>query len=435
MGRHTGEVTVQVNRAGKRKIAVGMTAAPVLAAAFLTGCSSEVTDPPDAAVLISPKNASGSVKPDTPITVKASKGRLQNVTVVSKNGVVEGVLAADGASWQSRWPLDPATSYSVTATAFGTDGQTETAAASFKTIKPKKTTPTTVLFPKPGETVGVGMPIKLHFDKAVTNRAGVERALEVRSTKPVEGAWHWFDSQNVVFRTKDYWPSHTKVRVVGHTTGVRFSKNVYGDKNVDLNFRIGDRIVTKGSARTHHITVKREGQKARRFPVSMGMGGSRKYTTTSGNHLSMEKEYMTIMTSPGIGPGSPGYYSQNVYWTVRISDSGEYLHSAPWSTGSQGNSNVSHGCVNMSPSAARWFNKISHRGDPINITGTSRQLETENGWGYWQLDWKQWVKGSKAKSVTTSSLTGELPKPAAPTTSTTAVKQPVKPMTRETVKS
>ena len=91
------------------------------------------------------------------------------------------------------------------------------------------------------------------------------------------------------------------------------------------------------------------------MPMSAGQGGDWKYYTTSGIHLAMSREPVTVMTSPGIGPGSAGYYQLTVYNTVRISNSGEYVHSAPWSVGSQGYANVSHGCVNVSPENAAWF--------------------------------------------------------------------------------
>jgi len=252
------------------------------------------------------------------------------------------------------------------------------------------------------------MAVKVGFDRDVAdaNKAGVERALEVRSSKPVEGAWRWFDDRNVIFRTKEYWPAHTKVRVVGHLTGVPIAGGRYGAKDVDLEFSVGDRIESVGDARKHRVVVKRNGRTVRTMPASMGMGGARKYTTTNGIHLTMEKEYMTVMTSPGIGPGQAGYYRQNVNWTVRISNSGEYLHSAPWSVGSQGRANVSHGCVNLSPANGKWFHNISHRGDPVVITGTNRELEPENGWGYWQLNWQEWLKGSRAQGLTTGTLTG-----------------------------
>ena len=64
------------------------------------------------------------------------------------------------------------------------------------------------------------------------------------------------------------------------------------------------------------------------------------------------------------GPG----YSISVPWSVRITWSGEYLHDAFWSVGDQGFSNVSHGCVNMSPANAETFYKMTVPGDPVKIT-------------------------------------------------------------------
>ncbi|GAB2860402.1 Ig-like domain-containing protein [Actinocorallia aurea] len=392
---------MQVNRAAVRAGAAGLLLVPLLAS-----CSGEKSAPPEAGLAITPANA-GAVQPDAPVTVQATRGKLQNVTVTDAAGqAVPGVLAADGASWKSKYPLDPGARYAVAATALGADGQVQTAESAFTTNKPSQTAAGVIEFPEAGETVGVGMPIKINFDREVTDKAAVERALEVRASQPVQGAWRWFDDKSVIFRTKDYWPAHTKIRLIGHLAGVQLAKGVYGAQNVDRSFRVGERIETVGSAKTHKVEVKVAGKKARTMPASMGMGGAYKYLTTSGNHLTMEKEYMTVMTSPDAGPGDPGYYQQNVYWTVRISNSGEYLHSAPWSMGSQGYANVSHGCINLSPENAKWFHKISHRGDPVKIIGTERPLEPDNGWGYWQLDWKGWLKTSKAQAITTASMDG-----------------------------
>ncbi|MEO5874374.1 MAG: Ig-like domain-containing protein [Streptosporangiaceae bacterium] len=424
---------MQVNRAGTAALLL----TPLMAAGACSGATP--VDRPVAGVQITP--AGGSVRPDSPIAVKAVNGSLQNVTVVRAGARVEGAIGKDG-SWRARWPLDPGARYEVTATAFGTDGETQTTVGAFQTTKPRNVSGSTVVLPDNKETVGVGMPVKLQFEQKIDNKAGVERALEVRTSTPVEGAWRWFDDQTVIFRPKTYWPAHTRVQVLGHTAGVRLSKNTYGSKNINLSFKIGDRHESVGSARTHHMVVLKNGKKVRDIPTSMGMGGSRKYTTTNGVHLAIEKEYMTVMTSPGIGPGSAGYYQENVYWTVKISDSGEYVHGAPWSVGSQGYSNVSHGCVNISTGNARWFHNFSYRGDPIRIRGTSRELEPENGWGYWQLDWKNWLKGSEAKSVTSSTLTGgafaAVPPPAPKAVkdpATGPARPPASPDPKDTVKS
>ena len=390
-----------VYRAVSRVGAAGLLLAPLLAS-----CSGEGPSAPQASVKISPANPPGAVKPDTPVVVKAVRGTLQDVTVLDKDGrSVEGVMAADASSWTSRYPLAPATRYRVNAAVLGSDGRIETASSGFTTTRPQQTMAAEAVFPEQKETVGVGMAVKIGFDREISDKAAVERALEVRSSQPVEGAWRWFDDRNVVFRTKEYWPAGTKVRVIGHLTGVPLAGGAYGAKDIDLQFNVGERVESFGDARKHEVVVKRDGKTVRTMPASMGMGGARKYTTTSGYHLAMEKEYMTVMTSPGIGPGESGYYQQDVYWTVRISNSGEYLHSAPWSVGSQGNSNVSHGCINLSPENAKWYHGITHRGDPVLITGTDRELEPENGWGYWQLNWQEWLKGSKTQGLTTAALT------------------------------
>ncbi|MFC7643601.1 L,D-transpeptidase [Streptosporangium lutulentum] len=179
---------------------------------------------------------------------------------------------------------------------------------------------------------------------------------------------------------------------------MRGGKGLYGKQNQSIEFKVGRSQITRGSTNSHQLTVKRNGKAIRRIPMSAGQGGVWKYHTTSGVHLAMSREPVTIMTSPGIGPGSAYYYQMTVYNTVRISNSGEYIHSAPWSVGSQGYSNVSHGCVNVSPSNAKWFIDNTLIGDPIIITGSPRELEPTNGWGHWQENWKEWLSGAASST-------------------------------------
>ena len=122
--------------------------------------------------------------------------------------------------------------------------------------------------------------------------------------------------------------------------------------------------------------------------MGAGRGGLWMFTTTNGVHAVMGKANPVVMTSAWMGvtnPADPRYYRLTVYDAVRISDSGEYVHSAPWSVWAQGNTNVSHGCVNASPEFAAWFYGISQRGDIVTVTGTDRELEWNNDYGYWQL--------------------------------------------------
>lgn len=387
---------------------VSVTTCVALAAVLVFGgCTSTPTlTAPDTHLSISPSDGSEDVAPDTPIVVKAGAGLIKNVTVVTEGTRVEGALGSGGRTWQSRWTLDPGQKYHVIATALGADGRTQTITDTFvtRTLKSKDTIQAAIEAPEEGETVGIGMPILLHFVSDIKNRAEVERALEVRSSVPVAGAWHWLDNQNLIFRTKDYWPIHTKVEFIGHLSGVRGSKDKYTTQNFDRHFTIGDSHVAVASSQNHEQTVSVNGKLVRTMAISMGRGGSRQYTTTNGIHLAMDKAYLTVMESP---PGSADYYRENVYWTVRISDTGEYEHSAPWSVGDQGNQNVSHGCINLSPSDAIWFYHFSNRGDIIKVTGTDRELEPDNGWGYWQEDWPAWLKYSALhQAITTATLDG-----------------------------
>ncbi|MBE1592618.1 Ig-like domain-containing protein [Nonomuraea angiospora] len=385
--------------------------AGLLALTLLAACSGASAPKPEGvamaggaqgpAVTFSPQDKAANVPTDQPVVVSARGGTLKSVRVDGgKAGALKGVLSADGTNWRSTVTARPGASYTITAvSADATGKQTQTTSA-FSTVKGNKTFDIQTITPNKddtGLTVGVGMPIMIAFDKPIADRVSVERNLTVRSSRPVEGAWHWFDDSHVDFRPLEYWPAYTKVRLEAKLAGVRGGPGMYGKRDVRLDFKIGRSQITKGSTDEHVLYVRRDGKKIREMPMSAGQGGQWKFYTTSGIHLAMSREDATLMTSPGIGPGGAGYYSLMVYHTVRISNSGEYVHSAPWSVGSQGNSNVSHGCVNISPENAIWFVKNTLIGDPIIITGSPRKLEPTNGWGHWQENWKDWLKWSVLK--------------------------------------
>ncbi|GAA3148938.1 Ig-like domain-containing protein [Planomonospora alba] len=412
----------------------GSTRAPgVLALALVAACPMGVaaasgtgaTDPPggagqagavtqavreDPVVMVTPADGSTGVPTDTTVLVGVRNGTLKKVAVRAvkgARGTLTGVLSADRTQWRSRGTAAPGTVYEVTAVVADEAGGTGDFSSSFTTVRAEQGFAVQSLLPHKdytGLTVGVGMPIMITFDHDISDRLSVERNLVLRTSKPVHGAWHWFDDRTVHFRPKRFWPAGTRVRLEARLSGVRGGKGLYGRRNHVLDFRIGRSQITKGSVHTHQLTVRRDGETVRRIPMSAGQGGVWKYHTTSGIHLAMSREPVTIMISPGIAPGQPGYYRKTVYNTVRISNSGEYVHSAPWSVGSQGRANVSHGCVNISPANARWFIDNTLIGDPIIITGSPRRLEPTNGWGHWQEDWRQWTRWSALKGFTTEPL-------------------------------
>ena len=367
-----------------------------------------------AQLTITPANGTRKVTPDTPVTVKVASGKLSRVTVTpSGGGAAAGVLAADGLSWRTSRNLRPATTYTVTAQATGEDGKPATSRTTFTTLKPAlRFRLESGMSPLNGETVGVGMPVQLLLSRPVNGHAGraaVERALQVTMSQPVEGAWSWINPQEVDFRPREYWPTGEKVKVVARLAGVKAGHGLWGMKDRTLEFKVGTQHITKVSARTHQAKVTSGGKLVRTIPVSMGKPGDDSY---SGIMIAQEKAATTIMDSATVG--KPGEYRIKTKWNVRMTYSGTFFHAAPWSTGAQGNSNVSHGCVNASPENAKWFFGFTNRGDIIQVTGTSRQVPFGSGPTPWAKSWTEWLAGSAlGKSINGSSGASTAPTPKA----------------------
>ncbi|MCP2341255.1 L,D-transpeptidase [Actinomadura rupiterrae] len=382
----------------------------VAALALVAGCSSgggggkgdgghKGAAPPPT---ITPANGTQQVAPEQPVQVKATAGRLSDVTVTDAKGhKAEGKLSPDGRSWQTSWGLTPGASYTVTA--HGKDGDKQSTATSTFTTVAAKQKLESGLSPLDGENVGVGMPVQLLLSDEVPSKAGkqaVERALELRASTPITGAWSWVNDKEVDFRPKDYWPSGTKVKLVAHLAGVKAGDGLYGVKDRTLSFTIGAKHYTRISAESHEAKVYNADRVVRTMPVSLGRPGDDSYT---GVMIAQEKDAHIIMDSATTG--DPGAYKIPTEWNVRMTYSGTFVHAAPWSTGAQGNSNVSHGCVNASPEDAKWFFNFTNRGDIIEVTGTSRKLRFGNGPTPWAKSWDAWLQDSAlGQPVTTSPL-------------------------------
>jgi lipoprotein-anchoring transpeptidase ErfK/SrfK len=325
--------------------------------------------------------------PDRGITVRAVRGRIDRVVVRTAGDPVTGTLNAAGTVWRSRWALDVSQRYTVIATAAGSSGRPVTRRSSFRTFTPTRTFETKIIEGY-RQTYGVGMPIVLLFSRPISNRAAVERALQVRTSKPVLGAWYWDSPCTLApvclyFRPRRYWPTHTQVRFTGHLNGVQAAPGVYGHHTLTQTFTIGFSLTVVASTAGHYMNVYRDGRLFGHWPISTGRPGD---DTPNGTYLTIEKENPVDMVGPG--------YNIEVPWSVRVTWSGDYLHDAYWSVGEQGFTNVSHGCVNMSPADAEIYYQMAVPGDPVKITGSPRAGTWDNGWTVWFLSWNQWVHGS-----------------------------------------
>jgi lipoprotein-anchoring transpeptidase ErfK/SrfK len=379
---------------GCRGLRTGSAAAALAAVVLAAGCSGGAGAPSQrhsasasaAAVrqlglAISP--ASGrSVNPGKGISVTVASGRITHVSVRTGGDQVAGTLNTAGTSWHSTWALDVSTRYTVTATAQAPGGQPVTRTTSFTTLTPHSTFQT-MIFEGSGATYGVGMPIMLTFSQPIVDKAAVERALQIRTSKPVVGAWHWDGDRTVAFRPRDYWPAGTQVSFTGHLNGVEGAPGMYGYHTLTQSFAIGQSLIVVASTSTHHMQVFRDGKLFARWPISTGRPGD---DTPNGTYLTIEKGNPVLMKGPG--------YAIEVPWSVRITWSGDYLHDAFWSVNEQGFTNVSHGCVNMPPAAAQTYYKMAVPGDPVTITGSPRGGTWDNGWTHWFMSWPQYVAGS-----------------------------------------
>ncbi|WP_113701155.1 L,D-transpeptidase [Nonomuraea lactucae] len=343
-------------------------------------------------IAISPAQGSSQVSPEKKIVVTASGGTLDEVTVEGGDEEVTGKYNADKTRWVSQGRLKPSTAYKVTAKSGVT-----TAAGAFTTLKPERELRVVDVTPnRKGEKLGVGAPIIVTFNQPVTEKADVERTLRVKAEKRATGAWRWINDTVVIYRTAKYWPAHQKVRFSADLEGVKAGKGTYGVQDYDTTLTIGARVISKIDVGKKMMYVYRDGKRVQTMRISAGNGTTREYTTTSGVHLTMERGNPVRMISPGREKDDPEYYDVMIDHAVRISNSGEYVH-AKNNVWAQGVRNVSHGCINSRPDQAKWFHDTMQRGDVVDITGTDRELEWNNGWGFWQMPFTQWKKGSAIK--------------------------------------
>jgi lipoprotein-anchoring transpeptidase ErfK/SrfK len=380
------------------------TALVAVALLLATGCQSPGTPAQAAAELVAKKLplAAISVEPaadrtkvrlDAPITVTASNGRLTGVVVTGRGGKpVAGSMAADATTWTATGRLRLSTTYTVLATAVNADGVGSTSQSTFTTIKPKIKL-TTSISPLNGSTVGVGMPIVVRLSDPVKDRAAVERGLTVTSSQTIEGSWTWLSDSELHFRPREYWPSGSKVTVKVRLQDVDAGRGVWGDENRTIRFQIGASMVSVVDVNRLRLTVYRNGQVARVIPVSTGKAG---FLTRNGIKVISEKHVLKIMDAQtiGISKSDPEYYRLEVPYALRVTNSGEFVHAAPWSVASQGRARVSHGCVGMSTPNAIWLFNQTHVGDVVKVVGSPRQLEPGNGWTDWNVKWSTWLEGS-----------------------------------------
>jgi lipoprotein-anchoring transpeptidase ErfK/SrfK len=364
-------------------------------------------EPP--ALTITPVTGASEVSPIEPVTVTAVNATLESVSLGAEGGPsIPGELDAGRTTWRSSEPLSYNKSYRVTARGMGTNGTPIEQTVAFTTLKPSGTmgvnfqaNALTAL--RNGDEYGVAQVVIVRFGQAPADRVAALAAIKVTSDPLVEGRWHWVDSRTAHYRPENFWAKGTKVTASAQLYGVHLGKGIYGAQNKTVSFSIGASRIAIADNATHYMRILVDGEQVKNVPISMGKDGyvvtsdgSKVYfPTRSGTHVVMTREPEVRMTSASYGvidPKDPNYYDEIIKLCCRISYSGEFVHSAPWSVWAQGKQNVSHGCINVGPANAQWFFDNFRLGDPVIVQGTGRpQGIGDSAGAVWDVPWSEMI--------------------------------------------
>ncbi|MCM6778665.1 Ig-like domain-containing protein [Nocardia sp. CDC159] len=328
-----------------------------------------------------------------PLQVRVEDGRLTAVTLLNpEGGPVAGQLAPDGLSWRATERLGFGRTYRLQAEAVGLGG-TASSAVTFTTMTPRnKTHPW--LLPAENEVVGIGQPVAVQFDENIPDRRAAQAAIRITAVPPVEGAFYWVNNREVRWRPERFWAPGTRVTVEVDTYGRDLGNGLVGDADIHSSFTIGDAMIFTADDHTKMVTVERNGEVIRTMPTSMGKNAT---PTDNGIYILSDRFDHMIMDSStyGVAATGPDGYRTPVDWATRMSYSGIFMHSAPWSVGQQGYTNTSHGCLNLSPADARWVYENAKRGDIAIVKNTvAGTLSGVDGLGDWNIAWPEWKAGN-----------------------------------------
>ncbi|QJS10286.1 L,D-transpeptidase [Streptomyces argyrophyllae] len=359
----------------------------------------------EAQITITPKDGSDNASINNSAVVSVRKGTLTSVTMTSQDGkTVAGQLSADKKSWKPSVRLERSTTYRLAAEAEDSGGRIAHENASFTTVSPANSFIGTFT-PDNGATVGVGMPVSINFDKAITNKAAVQKGITVSSSSGQEVACHWFNANRMDCRPEEYWKEGSTVTLKLALDGVQGASGVYGVQQKTVTFHIGRNQVSYVDAQTKQMKVTQDGKVVKTIPISAGSPENKTY---EGRMVISEKFKETRMNGATVGftddDGKGEYDIKDVPHAMRLTNSGTFIHGNYWGAPSVfGNVNTSHGCVGLQdkkgandPSTpASWFYDHSLIGDVVVVQHTGdKTVSPDNGLNGWNMDWAQWKAGS-----------------------------------------
>ena len=251
------------------------------------------------------------------------------------------------------------------------------------------------LYQGDGSTYGVGMPIIAYVSAAITDARPFAAATKVTvNGAPADGAWYFQRSAiykdyplEAHYRLADYWPGHASIHLDLPVQGLSAGPDLVFDNSLTLDMSTGPANISKIDGRTKRLVVTSDGNQVFSFPVSLGKAST---PTFGGVKVVMAKTRVQRMVSRERG----NMYDLRVPWSVRITNSGEFIHSASWNGGNIGRRSTSHGCTNLTESDAKKFFDSAQIGDVAIYTNTGGPtMPSWDGYGDWNLSWATWQTG------------------------------------------
>ncbi|MER6024739.1 Ig-like domain-containing protein [Streptomyces sp. NPDC001851] len=361
----------------------------------------------EAQITITPKDGSDNASINNSAGVTVAKGTLTGVTMTTQDGkAVAGQLSADRKSWKPTVQLQRSTTYKIAAEAKDAQGRIANENASFTTVAPAHSFIGTFT-PDNGATVGVGMPVSINFDKAITNKAAVQKGITVTSSSGQEVACHWFNANRMDCRPEQYWKAGSTVTLKLALDGVEGAPGITGIQQKTVTFHIGRNQVSYVDAKTKQMKVTQDGKVVKTIPIS---AGAPDHTTYEGQMVISEKFKQTRMNGATVGfkdsDGKGEYDIKDVPHAMRLTNSGTFIHGNYWGAPSVfGSANTSHGCIGLQDvkgagdanMPAAWFYSNSLVGDVVVVQNTGdKTVAPDNGLNGWNMSWAQWKAGSAA---------------------------------------
>jgi len=358
---------------------------------------------------VSPFDGAEDISPlDKPV-VDVVDGTITSVALSDDWGdSVEGAIGDGGTSWAPTQRLNFARTYTMTVNSKSTSGFKLSRTTNFSTLVPTNYVHPYIevqggFAPNPDVRYGVASIVQAHFDEAISDKVLAEKHMTVRTNPPVQGSWNWISDTVAQWRPENYYTPGTRIDVDLNVFGLELGDGLYGQTDAHATVNIGAAHLAIANDITKQVSVFDNGRLVRTMPTSMGRGGTDmvagktfSWWTPPGIYSVLDKGEVVTMNSAtyGLPQNSAFGYNRKIGWATRISTDGIYLHELNDTIWAQGNTNLSHGCLNLSGENAKWYFDFVQPGDPVEIRYTGGPPLTVAQGGSWSVPWETWVKRS-----------------------------------------